>query len=105
MSILRSPPPLPDNSYDPDVGAKTLAIDVLEINNVKCLTFKDDGGGLDLDLLHKMLRLKIEQLWHWFDIISVKRRKKQQRNNEVMQSKVVVVEEWMTNDHKIIDIM
>ena len=47
---------LQDNAYDPDVGAKTLAIDVLEINNVKCLTFKDDGGGLDLDLLHKMLR-------------------------------------------------
>ena len=45
-----------DNAYDPDVGAKTLAIDVLEINNVKCLTFKDDGAGLDLDLLHKMLR-------------------------------------------------
>jgi len=44
-----------DNAYDPDVGAKTLAIDVLEINNVKCLTFKDDGAGLDLDLLHKML--------------------------------------------------
>ena len=35
MSLLTS-----DNSYDPDVGAKTLAIDVLEINNVKCLTFK-----------------------------------------------------------------
>ena len=48
--------PRSDNAYDPDVGAKTLAVDVLEINNVKCLTFKDDGAGLDLDLLHKMLR-------------------------------------------------
>jgi hypothetical protein len=44
-----------DNSYDPDVGAKTLGIDAVEINNVKCLTFKDDGAGLDLDGLHRML--------------------------------------------------
>ncbi|XP_036075741.1 MORC family CW-type zinc finger protein 3 isoform X1 [Rousettus aegyptiacus] len=44
-----------DNAYDPDVNAKQLWIDKTVINNEICLTFTDNGNGMDSDKLHKML--------------------------------------------------
>ncbi|RXM35737.1 MORC family CW-type zinc finger protein 3 [Acipenser ruthenus] len=45
-----------DNAYDPDVNAKQLWIDKTLINGQTCLTFMDNGNGMDRDKMHKMLR-------------------------------------------------
>ncbi|CAL1544704.1 unnamed protein product [Lymnaea stagnalis] len=44
-----------DNSYDPDVRATRLAIDMIDMKGKLCLTFKDDGAGMDKEGLTKML--------------------------------------------------
>lgn len=47
---------LPDNAYDPDVNAKQFWIDKTVIKNENCLTFMDNGNGMDYETMHKMLR-------------------------------------------------
>uniref|UniRef100_A0A8C4RHX4 MORC family CW-type zinc finger protein 3 n=1 Tax=Erpetoichthys calabaricus TaxID=27687 RepID=A0A8C4RHX4_ERPCA len=44
-----------DNAYDPDVAAKHIWIDKTVIKENICLTFMDDGNGMDRDTMHKML--------------------------------------------------
>ncbi|KAM3837701.1 MORC family CW-type zinc finger protein 3 isoform 1-T1 [Vipera latastei] len=44
-----------DNAYDPDVNAKQMWIDKTIINETVCLTFMDNGNGMNADKLHKML--------------------------------------------------
>uniref|UniRef100_A0A669QRG4 MORC family CW-type zinc finger 3 n=1 Tax=Phasianus colchicus TaxID=9054 RepID=A0A669QRG4_PHACC len=44
-----------DNAYDPDVSAKQIWIDKTVINNNICLTFTDNGNGMNSEKLHKML--------------------------------------------------
>ncbi|KAM4559042.1 MORC family CW-type zinc finger protein 3a isoform 2-T2 [Odontesthes bonariensis] len=44
-----------DNAYDPDVSAKQFWIDKTVIKGELCLTFMDNGNGLDHDAMHKML--------------------------------------------------
>ncbi|KAM4795612.1 MORC family CW-type zinc finger protein 3 [Rhinophrynus dorsalis] len=44
-----------DNAYDPDVNAKQIWIDKTLIKSHICLTFTDNGNGMSLDKLHKML--------------------------------------------------
>ncbi|KAM9319591.1 LOW QUALITY PROTEIN: MORC family CW-type zinc finger protein 3 [Gastrophryne carolinensis] len=44
-----------DNAYDPDVSAKQFWIDKTNIKQQICLTFTDNGNGMTLDKLHKML--------------------------------------------------
>ncbi|XP_054830957.1 MORC family CW-type zinc finger protein 3 [Eublepharis macularius] len=44
-----------DNAYDPDVNAKQMWIDKTIINDITCLTFMDNGNGMNADKLHKML--------------------------------------------------
>ncbi|XP_063303517.1 MORC family CW-type zinc finger protein 3 [Pelobates fuscus] len=44
-----------DNAYDPDVNAKQLWIDKTTMKGHMCLTFTDNGNGMNLDKLHKML--------------------------------------------------
>ncbi|NXO02095.1 MORC3 protein, partial [Rhinopomastus cyanomelas] len=44
-----------DNAYDPDVSAKQIWIDKTVINDNICLTFTDNGNGMNSDKLHKML--------------------------------------------------
>ncbi|XP_015277875.1 PREDICTED: MORC family CW-type zinc finger protein 3 [Gekko japonicus] len=44
-----------DNAYDPDVNAKQMWIDKTVINDSTCLTFMDNGNGMNADKLHKML--------------------------------------------------
>ncbi|KAF7250768.1 MORC family CW-type zinc finger protein 3 [Varanus komodoensis] len=44
-----------DNAYDPDVNAKQMWIDKTVINENTCLTFMDNGNGMNADKLHKML--------------------------------------------------
>ncbi|ETE65855.1 MORC family CW-type zinc finger protein 3, partial [Ophiophagus hannah] len=44
-----------DNAYDPDVNAKQMWIDKTIINENVCLTFMDNGNGMNADKLHKML--------------------------------------------------
>ncbi|CAG2184737.1 MORC [Mytilus edulis] len=44
-----------DNAYDPDVNASEIWIDKRSINNTICLTFVDNGYGMDPNKLHKML--------------------------------------------------
>ena len=48
--------PVPDNAYDPDVSASNLWIDREMVNGHLCLVFRDNGNGMDLDHLDKMLR-------------------------------------------------
>ncbi|NXG78907.1 MORC3 protein, partial [Baryphthengus martii] len=43
------------NAYDPDVNAKQIWIDKTVINDNICLTFTDNGNGMNSDKLHKML--------------------------------------------------
>lgn len=45
-----------DNAYDPDVSAKQIWIDKTVINDNICLTFTDNGNGMNSEKLHKMLR-------------------------------------------------
>lgn len=49
---------LTDNAYDPDVNAKQFWIDKTVIKGQECLTFMDNGNGLDHDMMHKMLRYR-----------------------------------------------
>ncbi|XP_070694062.1 MORC family CW-type zinc finger protein 3a [Pempheris klunzingeri] len=44
-----------DNAYDPDVSAKQFWIDKTIIQTQECLTFMDNGEGLDHEKMHKML--------------------------------------------------
>ncbi|XP_035245807.1 MORC family CW-type zinc finger protein 3-like isoform X2 [Anguilla anguilla] len=44
-----------DNACDPDVGAKQIWIDWTKIKDFDCLTFTDNGAGMDFDEMHKML--------------------------------------------------
>uniref|UniRef100_A0A7N5ZR87 CW-type domain-containing protein n=1 Tax=Anabas testudineus TaxID=64144 RepID=A0A7N5ZR87_ANATE len=44
-----------DNAYDPDVNAKQLWIDKTIVNEQECLSFMDNGNGLDHETMHKML--------------------------------------------------
>ncbi|TMS06656.1 MORC family CW-type zinc finger protein 3 [Larimichthys crocea] len=44
-----------DNAYDPDVSAKQFWIDKTVVNGQECLSFMDNGYGLDHDTMHKML--------------------------------------------------
>ncbi|KAM9804839.1 LOW QUALITY PROTEIN: MORC family CW-type zinc finger protein 3a [Neosynchiropus ocellatus] len=45
-----------DNAYDPDVGAKQFWIDKTVVHGQECLSFMDNGNGLNHDTMHKMLR-------------------------------------------------
>ena len=45
-----------DNAYDPDVAASKLLIDYNTIDAESCLTFTDNGNGLNAQKLHRMLR-------------------------------------------------
>ncbi|XP_069389488.1 MORC family CW-type zinc finger protein 3a isoform X2 [Paralichthys olivaceus] len=44
-----------DNAYDPDVNAKQFWIDKTVIEKQECLSFMDNGNGLDHETMHKML--------------------------------------------------
>uniref|UniRef100_A0AAV2JXM0 CW-type domain-containing protein n=1 Tax=Knipowitschia caucasica TaxID=637954 RepID=A0AAV2JXM0_KNICA len=44
-----------DNAYDPDVNAQHFWIDKTVVNKQDCLSFMDDGNGLDYHTMHKML--------------------------------------------------
>ncbi|XP_071956217.1 MORC family CW-type zinc finger protein 3-like isoform X2 [Antedon mediterranea] len=44
-----------DNAYDPDVNATSIFINTQKIDGMPCLTFTDDGYGLNLKQMHKML--------------------------------------------------
>ncbi|XP_030622892.1 MORC family CW-type zinc finger protein 3-like [Chanos chanos] len=44
-----------DNAYDPDVGAKNFWIDRKVIKEKVCLTFGDNGVGMDYEKMYKML--------------------------------------------------
>ncbi|KAF7709284.1 hypothetical protein HF521_016134 [Silurus meridionalis] len=44
-----------DNAYDPDVSAKQFWIDKTAVKGLDCLTFMDNGNGMDYDTMHKML--------------------------------------------------
>ncbi|XP_073329206.1 MORC family CW-type zinc finger protein 3a isoform X2 [Pagrus major] len=44
-----------DNAYDPDVSAKQFWIDKTVVQGQECLTFMDNGNGLDHETMHKML--------------------------------------------------
>ncbi|XP_076603728.1 MORC family CW-type zinc finger protein 3a isoform X2 [Chaetodon auriga] len=44
-----------DNAFDPDVNARQLWIDKTVVNGQECLSFMDNGNGLDHETMHKML--------------------------------------------------
>ncbi|KAI7808626.1 MORC family CW-type zinc finger protein 3 [Triplophysa rosa] len=44
-----------DNAYDPDVNARQFWIDKTRIRDQDCLTFMDNGAGMDYDKMYKML--------------------------------------------------
>ncbi|XP_054888271.1 MORC family CW-type zinc finger protein 3a isoform X2 [Poeciliopsis prolifica] len=44
-----------DNAYDPDVSAKRFWIDKTMVKGEVCLSFMDNGNGLNLETIHKML--------------------------------------------------
>ncbi|XP_053352825.1 uncharacterized protein LOC128524327 isoform X1 [Clarias gariepinus] len=44
-----------DNAYDPDVSAKQFWINKSNIKHQDCLTFTDNGKGMDYEKMHKML--------------------------------------------------
>ncbi|XP_059150149.1 MORC family CW-type zinc finger protein 3-like [Physella acuta] len=44
-----------DNAYDPEVGASRIDIDVTERGGQTCLTFLDNGVGMDIDKLYMLL--------------------------------------------------
>ncbi|KAM8749469.1 MORC family CW-type zinc finger protein 3a [Acanthopagrus schlegelii] len=44
-----------DNAYDPDVSASQFWIDKTMVQGQECLSFMDNGNGLDHDTMHKML--------------------------------------------------
>ncbi|XP_071332067.1 MORC family CW-type zinc finger protein 3a [Trachinotus anak] len=44
-----------DNAYDPDVSAKQFWIDKTVVKGEECLSFMDNGNGLDHETMHKML--------------------------------------------------
>ena len=55
---LRYPFLWTDNAYDPDVNAKQFWIDKTEVKGEECLSFMDNGNGLDQETMHKMLRYR-----------------------------------------------
>uniref|UniRef100_A0A3B4A411 MORC family CW-type zinc finger 3b n=1 Tax=Periophthalmus magnuspinnatus TaxID=409849 RepID=A0A3B4A411_9GOBI len=44
-----------DNAYDPDVNAQHFWIDKTMVSQQECLSFMDDGNGLDYQTMHRML--------------------------------------------------
>ncbi|CAL8344684.1 unnamed protein product [Boreogadus saida] len=44
-----------DNAYDTDVNAKQIWIDKTQIKDMECLTFMDNGNGLNYKSMHRML--------------------------------------------------
>ncbi|KAA0715690.1 Zinc finger protein 3 [Triplophysa tibetana] len=44
-----------DNAYDPDVSARQFWIDKIRIRDQDCLTFMDNGAGMNYDKMFKML--------------------------------------------------
>eukprot|EP00745_Piridium_sociabile_P008334 TRINITY_DN15643_c0_g1_i5.p1 TRINITY_DN15643_c0_g1~~TRINITY_DN15643_c0_g1_i5.p1 ORF type:complete len:107 (+),score=22.37 TRINITY_DN15643_c0_g1_i5:121-441(+) len=48
-----------DNAYDPDVSADVLKIQKEDKHGKRCLVFHDNGYGMDLDHLIKMLRYRL----------------------------------------------
>uniref|UniRef100_A0A8C5F407 Uncharacterized protein n=1 Tax=Gadus morhua TaxID=8049 RepID=A0A8C5F407_GADMO len=44
-----------DNAYDTDVNAKQIWIDKTKIKGMECLTFMDNGNGLNYKSMHRML--------------------------------------------------
>ncbi|XP_030199226.1 MORC family CW-type zinc finger protein 3 isoform X4 [Gadus morhua] len=44
-----------DNAYDTDVNAKQIWIDKTQIKDIECLTFMDNGNGLNYKSMHRML--------------------------------------------------
>ncbi|XP_031614629.1 MORC family CW-type zinc finger protein 3a [Oreochromis aureus] len=44
-----------DNAYDPDVSAKRFWIDKTVVKGEECLSFMDNGNGLNNETMHKML--------------------------------------------------
>ncbi|KAL6100931.1 morc3 [Pungitius sinensis] len=44
-----------DNAYDPDVSAKKFWIDKTVLKGQECLSFMDNGNGLDHGTMHRML--------------------------------------------------
>ncbi|XP_068428043.1 MORC family CW-type zinc finger protein 3a isoform X2 [Clinocottus analis] len=44
-----------DNAYDPDVSAKQFWIDKTVVHGHECLSFMDNGNGLNHEKMHKML--------------------------------------------------
>ena len=53
---------LTDNAYDPDVNAKQFWIDKIVVDGQECLSFMDNGHGLDHETMHKMLRYRLRQI-------------------------------------------
>lgn len=47
-----------DNAYDPDVNAKQFWIDKTVVHGQDCLSFMDNGNGMDYETMHKMLRYR-----------------------------------------------
>ncbi|CAL8369282.1 unnamed protein product [Arctogadus glacialis] len=44
-----------DNAYDTDVNAKQIWIEKTQIKDIECLTFMDNGNGLNYKSMHRML--------------------------------------------------
>ncbi|XP_056281768.1 MORC family CW-type zinc finger protein 3a isoform X2 [Pseudoliparis swirei] len=59
-----------DNAYDPDVSAKQFWIDKTMVHGHACLSFMDNGNGLDHEMMHKMLSVREEQRASLQDILS-----------------------------------
>lgn len=59
---------LPDNAYDPDVSAKQFWINKTVIKDEDCLTFMDNGNGMDYETMHKMLRYQRRRITESDDI-------------------------------------
>ncbi|KAF4108979.1 hypothetical protein G5714_010052 [Onychostoma macrolepis] len=57
-----------DNAYDPDVSAKQFWIDRTTIRGQDCLTFMDNGAGMNYDKMYKMLRTSTDKSEFDFDI-------------------------------------
>ncbi|MED6289030.1 MORC CW-type zinc finger protein 3 [Characodon lateralis] len=47
-----------DNAYDPDVSAKQFWIDKTVVKGEVCLSFMDNGNGLNHETMHKMLSVQ-----------------------------------------------
>ncbi|CAL8390336.1 unnamed protein product [Gadus morhua 'NCC'] len=56
-----------DNAYNTD--AKQIWIDKTQIKDIECLTFMDNGNGLNYELMHRMLSVMEEHLASLTDIL------------------------------------